>query len=126
MIDAAGIYLVYSYKALFLLFVAYAALFTLQRILRRSGIDQWPLTRHLARLVFGLFLVADWWVNIVISPLMLDLPAHPRELVTDRLRRYKELYSRLHHSRMTWPRRWRLSVARFACRQLNQYDPDHC
>ena len=46
------------------------------------------------KVLFGVpFLIADCLMNWVFVPLFLDLPAHPFELVTGRMTRYKKLQS---------------------------------
>ena len=119
-------YLLYTATALSLLFIAYAGLFTLLALLRRSGLDQLPAFKLLTKLLVILFVLADWWVNLVISLLMLDLPAHARELVTGRLKRYKKEYQGTPPDQLGQVERWRLGFAVFLCRQLNRYDPEHC
>lgn len=67
--------------------------------------------------VVPVFLVADWLVNLIISPAFLDLPATPFELVTARMKRYKRGYP---------IGTWRNNFAWWLCRHLNRHDKGHC
>lgn len=64
-----------------------------------------------------LFLIADWITNILISPIFLDPPATPFELVTARMKRYK----RAQHFGT-----WRSDFAYWLCNHLNRHDEGHC
>ena len=71
------------------------------------------------------FLVADWITNILISPIFLDPPATPFELVTARMKRYKRVYN-VSYRLLTPVERFRLTFAIWLCRHLNRHDEGHC
>lgn len=74
------------------------------------------------KFTFGLvFVVGDWLVNLLISPVFFDLPGHRFELVTGRMARYKLLNP--HKNKIN---RWRIGFAIWLCRHLNRYDNGHC
>ena len=73
-----------------------------------------------------LFLIADWITNILISPIFLDPPATPFELVTARMKRYKREYSNRPGGYMNSIERIRVDFAYWLCNHLNRHDEGHC
>ena len=122
MIDLALQYLTSIAQSMLLLFVVFVVLADAKT--RAEGTQIYPALR----LVFGVpFVIADCIVNYQLSILLLDLPAHPFELVTGRLSRYKKTYSMpLRHMQLTKIEAFRYRFAVFVCRRLNRYDADHC
>jgi len=116
-------YLLLTAKALALLFVFYAFLFTFLRWIRKHGLSHHWFIRPLFILFAIVFVIADWWVNIIISFAFLDPPKTLGELVTGRMKRYKRLQPRTFSP---WLIRWRYSFAVFICKHLNEFDKDHC
>lgn len=72
------------------------------------------------------FIIADWLVNWLLSPVFLDLPAKPFELVTGRMKRYKFVYGGLAPIMLTRVERWRYDFALWLCNHLNRHDAGHC
>jgi len=116
-------YVVFALQSLAALFVFYAFLFTVLRFIRTHYLQHHWLIRPAFILMAIAFVIADWWVNVVISFLLLDPPHAFNELVTTRMKRYKA-------KRLTifspWWQRYHYRVAVFICKQLNQYDKGHC
>jgi len=77
----------------------------------------------------GLFVtLLDWPCNIFLSGIpFFDLPAHPFELVTGRLKRYKRKMAsaglEYKISKLGW---YRYDLAITICNQLNRADKRHC
>jgi hypothetical protein len=80
------------------------------------------------RFVIGpVFLIQDWWVNLIYTTLFLDPPGHTFEVVTGRMKRYKQTYNYGDYDKYTFIHKFRLNVAHWVCRRLNRYDPEeHC
>jgi hypothetical protein len=118
MIDLALQYLAITFKSMALLFVAFAAIMEL-----KTNIE--PTRYYPAfRILFGVpFVIADCAVNYLLTPLFLDSPAHPLELVTGRMKRYKQQYA---VARFGAAARWRYGFAMRMCQRLNRYDANHC
>lgn len=111
-------YIIIVIQSMALLFVAFVFVMELK--------TQFERTRYYPaiRMLFGLpFVVADCIVNYLLIPLFLDLPAHPLELVTGRMLRYKLAYAARPLGRVEL---WRYEFAVWLCRRLNRYDADHC
>lgn len=68
----------------------------------------------------------DWYVNTFAATIaFLDLPARrSREVVTGRMKRYKEEYG--HQVYLNWIQRWRLGSAIYLCNLANKHDKGHC
>lgn len=75
--------------------------------------------------IFGIpFTVADWLFDIVVIPVFWDKREHNKELLTDRMKRYK---------RISKPERMVFKMSKFRyvssvnlCRILNVIDKGHC
>jgi len=75
------------------------------------------------------FLILDYaWLdyvhNWVFSPIFLDLPRGPKELITGRFTRYKREFSRM--ATNNWRQRWQLWWAVNVCKFLSKHDAGHC
>ena len=66
--------------------------------------------------LFYIFVVEDWVVNWLLSPIFLELPAEFFELVTGRMKRYRKLKP------STRIQKWRLAFANWLCRILNEHE----
>jgi len=77
----------------------------------------------------AVFLILDWFLNVLLTLPMWDLPVKPFELTTHRMKRYKQLptdergriFSQM--SKADW-RRYDFAV--FICSLLNKEDKKHC
>lgn len=74
-------------------------------------------------LVF-IFLVQDWYVNLLLSLIFFDGPKKWNEVVTDRMKRYKAKYTQ--QRMLNFMERFRLNFALWLCNHLNKHDPGHC
>ena len=77
------------------------------------------------RIIVGIPAFAfDWYVNMFAATILfLDLP-DGWEVVTGRLKRYKQEYqSQVHLSHI---KRWRLFWANYLCDLANRFDKGHC
>jgi hypothetical protein len=72
-----------------------------------------------------IFLALDWVMNWLLSPVFMDLPAHPWEVVTGRMKRYRKLIYSPEFPIGFW-NEFRFNFAEWLCRHLNRYDPGHC
>lgn len=77
-----------------------------------------------------IFLFFDWFLNILLTLPMLDLPATFFELTTHRMKRYKKLVWHINRwgdlNMASFLDRWRYNVAIFICGLLNRGEKDHC
>ena len=99
-----------------LLAIQFALAFTYQAQLEKY---------KLAKPVFIIFVVEDWILNWLLTPFFLDLPKEGDELITGRMKRYKEKY-RLPAWRKQKIQRFRYCFAVKLCNYLNKFDPGHC
>ena len=76
--------------------------------------------------VAPVFIIQDWWVNVLYSVPMMDPPGTWNELVTGRMKRYKKKYSYTDYSNYNLAEKWRLNYAMWLCKLLNKHDPEHC
>lgn len=114
-------YLQFTLIFFLVLFMAFAVLMEIKTEVEGTRLD----------LFFKVFLqvpfvIADWLMNIVLSPVFLDLPAKPFELVTGRMKRYKFKHGDLPPLLLTRIERWRYGFARWLCNHLNRHDAGHC
>ncbi len=73
-----------------------------------------------------IFLVLDWFLNVLLTIPMLDFPDNVFELTTHRMKRYKaisEIIAERSTTKIDW---FRYDVARWVCKQLNRGQKDHC
>lgn len=112
-------YLAYISVAFFWLFIAFMFVMKVKHKVEGT-IWYKPLM-----VLFGYpFIIADWYVNLIISPFFLDLPATKGELVTGRMKRYKLI---LEGQRNRYIRQYlRYRFAWWLCGLLNQHDKNHC
>lgn len=119
-------YINFAVLSMLLLFIAFGFFFTLYHKLARLNLaDKQPFKTLLLIIKIG-FVIADVAVNWIISPLMLDLPLYPTELVTGRLKRYKDWYGPIAGYRLNWRRKMRFKFALWLCARLNEFDKGHC
>lgn len=89
--------------------------------------QNWFRDHKLTKPVYLVFAVQDWLMNIVMSVWFLDLPDQWNELVTGRMKRYKEGggYSK-RGLRIEFIEEFRYRFALALCKILNIWDKGHC
>lgn len=80
-------YFIYLLAGLYILYVYYLAVMHLKHLIE-DGKATKPMRYIGYWLILPPGLLIDWLVNIALTVPFLDLPAHPWELVTGRLKRY--------------------------------------
>lgn len=105
--------LLHAILSIYVLWLFYLAVMNLKRAKDNGTIQRTALWLGYPILLIGLAL--DWLVNfVVMTPVFMDLPQSPGELVTGRLKRYVK------EEEFTW----RASFARwFAVHILDPFDP---
>lgn len=100
------------------LFAQYAVLMMYQEKLRDSG---------LGAILYLVFIVQDWLMNLVMTIWFLDPPEHISEVVTGRMKRYKRTggYSK-RGAGIELVEAWRYYFAVYLCKALNRFDKGHC
>lgn len=102
-----------------ILFIQYAVLATVQ--------DKLLKIKYVGKALFVLFIVQDWWMNILMTALFLDPPAKWNEVVTKRMERYKEIELDRDDNGLLYLRdAWRYYWGHGLCKLLSIFDKGHC
>lgn len=101
-----------------LLFFEYAILAINQKRLGRS---------KSAKPLFILFIIQDWWMNVMMSALFLEFPEKWNELVTGRMERYLQIELNrddygLKYLMKAWKYYWGVGL----CWLLRRFEKGHC
>lgn len=108
---------IYPLAALLILFIFYVVLMELLAIYGEDNLLLKPF-------VF-IFVIMDWIVNWMLTPIFLDLPGEAFELVTGRMKRYKKKYATFDKVKTNLDQ-WRYDFAYWLCKHLNRHDRGHC
>ena len=120
LIDSLMQVLGYMLLSLVGLFVAFVVIAKLVRTFEDTVLD--PVVRYV---LVPAFVVCDWAVNFTTAWWMfLDMPNSWGELVTARMKRYKNDY--LYRDNLNQLESWRLGFAVKMCGLLSKHDPEHC
>lgn len=104
------------------LFIAFVIVMRLEHTYKDTKL--YPILKIVVGIPAILF---DWFVNMTAACIVWwDLPAHPKEVVTGRLKRYKEAYLGIKPSALSNKASWQLVSSIWLCNILNKYDNGHC
>lgn len=116
-------YITHPVQSFFLTFAEYVILFETWAYAKGTVFEK-PV-KYVGVLIF---IPQDWLMNWMMMALFMDAPATWNEVVTKRMKRYKQTYLYSSYYRYNFWQRWRLNFAYWLCKHLNKHDHTgvHC